>query len=519
MGTVAGGASRGVGLHVVGADGRGSRAGAAGAEGRHLPGRCRFRRAAGGARLHCPHRGALDDLRGARGAHRQGRQAHAAARAAHPIQRYPRSVSRDAGQDGDGGVRAWRLDDHHECPGIAERRPWGCREPSQPGQWGDHQGNGCVQRQHPVGRAMMRPILLAALGCLLGWQAQAATRIKDIISVQGVRANQLVGYGLVIGLNGTGDTLRNSPFTQQSLQSMLDRMGINVRNANARTRNVAAVIVTADLPAFAGKGARIDITVSSLGDATSLAGGSLILTPLIGADNQIYAVGQGPLAVAGFASGGKAETLTQGVPTTGRIPNGALVEREAPGRLTDEKALVLELRNPDFNTAVNVADAINAHTVTRYGVKVARENDLRTITVNRPFFINSTRLLADIGELAVETDVPARVVIDERTGTIVIGKDVQISTVAVAHGNLTVRVTESARVSQPLPFSKGETTVAPETTIIADQKGGNFAIVRGTNLQTLVAGLNRIGLKPNGIIAILQAIKSAGALQADLVVQ
>jgi flagellar P-ring protein FlgI len=178
---------------------------------------------------------------------------------------------------------------------------------------------------------MMRPILLAALGCLLGWQAQAATRIKDIISVQGVRANQLVGYGLVIGLNGTGDTLRNSPFTQQSLQSMLDRMGINVRNANARTRNVAAVIVTADLPAFAGKGARIDITVSSLGDATSLAGGSLILTPLIGADNQIYAVGQGPLAVAGFASGGKAETLTQGVPTTGRIPNGALVEREAPG--------------------------------------------------------------------------------------------------------------------------------------------------------------------------------------------
>ena len=300
---------------------------------------------------------------------------------------------------------------------------------------------------------------------------------------------------------------------------MLDRMGINVRNANMRTRNIAAVIVTADLPAFAGKGARIDVTVSSLGDATSLAGGSLILTPLAGADNQIYAVGQGPLAVAGFASGGKAETLTQGIPTTGRIPNGALVEREAPGRLADEKTLVLELRNPDFNTAVNVADAINAHTVQRYGVKVARENDLRTISINRPFFINSTRFLADIGELAVETDVPARVVIDERTGTIVIGKDVQISTVAVAHGNLTVRVTESAKVSQPLPFSKGETAVTPETTISADQKGGNFAIIRGTNLQTLVAGLNRIGLKPPGIIAILQAIKSAGALQADLVVQ
>jgi flagellar P-ring protein precursor FlgI len=366
---------------------------------------------------------------------------------------------------------------------------------------------------------MIRRLGLAAVACFIGWQAEAATRIKDISSVQGVRANQLVGYGLVIGLNGTGDSLRNSPFTEQSLQSMLDRMGINVRNAKARTRNVAAVIVTADLPAFAGKGARIDVTVSSLGDATSLAGGSLVLTPLMGADNQIYAVGQGPLAIAGFATGGKAETLTQGVPTTGRIPNGALVEREAPGRLADEKVLVLELRNPDFNTAVNVADAINAHTMHRYGVKVARENDLRTVTVNRPFFVNPTRLLADLGELTVEADAPARVVIDERTGTIVIGKDVQISTVAVAHGNLTVRVTESPKVSQPLPFSRGETTVTPETVISADQPGGNFAIVRGTNLQTLVAGLNRIGLKPQGIVAILQAIKSAGALQADLVVQ
>jgi flagellar P-ring protein FlgI len=361
-------------------------------------------------------------------------------------------------------------------------------------------------------------IAFLCLGVLQA-QAAAATRIKDIVSIQGVRANQLVGYGLVIGLNGTGDSLRNSPFTEQSLQSMLDRMGINVRNAKARTRNVAAVIVTADLPAFAGKGARIDVTVSSLGDATSLAGGSLVLTPLIGADNQIYAVGQGPLAIAGFSSGGKAETLTQGVPTTGRIPNGAVVEREAPGALSEEKSLVLELRNPDFNTAVNVADAINAHSMQRYGVKIARENDLRTISINRPFFVNPTRLMADLGELTVQADVPARVVIDERTGTIVIGRDVQISTVAVAHGNLTVRVTESPKASQPLPFSKGETVVLPETTITADQPGGNFAIVKGTNLQTLVSGLNRIGLKPQGIIAILQAIKSAGALQADLVVQ
>lgn len=366
---------------------------------------------------------------------------------------------------------------------------------------------------------MTRRFLLACALCLCGLQATAATRIKDIVSVQGVRANQLVGYGLVIGLNGTGDSLRNAPFTEQSLQSMLDRMGINVRNSKARTRNVAAVIVTGELPAFVGKGARIDVTVSSLGDATSLQGGSLILTPLTGADNQIYAVAQGPLAVTGFAQQGKAETVTQGVPTTGRIPNGALVERSAPGNLSEETVIVFELRNPDFNTAVNIADAINRYTQQRYGIKVAKENDLRTVATSRPFFLSPARFIAEVGELPVEADVPARVVIDERTGTIVIGKDVQISTVAVAHGNLTVRVTEMPRVSQPNPFSRGETVVTPDTQIDVEQKGANLAIVRGTNLQTLVAGLNRIGLKPQGIIAILQAIKSAGALQADLVVQ
>jgi len=362
-------------------------------------------------------------------------------------------------------------------------------------------------------------LLMAVAPCWLAGPLAAATRIKDITTVQGVRANQLVGYGLVIGLNGTGDSLRNSPFTEQSLQSMLDRMGINVRNSKARTRNVAAVIVTADLPAFIGKGSRIDVTVSSLGDASSLAGGSLILTPLMGADNQVYAVAQGPLAVSGFASAGKAESLTQGVPTTGRIPNGGTIEREAPGRFAEEKTMVLELRNPDFNTAVSVADAINQYTHQRWGVRVAREDDLRTVTLARPFYVGAARFMAEIGELAVQPDVPARVVIDERTGTIVIGKDVQISTVAVAHGNLTVRVTEMPKVSQPEPFSRGETVVTPESMVMADEKGGNLAIVRGTTLQTLVGGLNRIGLKPSGIIAILQAIKTAGALQADLVVQ
>lgn len=345
------------------------------------------------------------------------------------------------------------------------------------------------------------------------------SRIKDIVSVQGVRPNQLVGYGLVIGLNGTGDSLRNAPFTEQSLQAMLDHMGINVRSARARTRNVAAVIVTAELPPFAGKGSRVDVTVSSLGDATSLAGGSLVLTPLRGGDDQTYAVAQGPIAVSGFATGGKAETLTQGVPTTGRIANGALVEREAPGRFADTRLLVLELHTPDFNTAVRIADTINDYTGQKYGIRTAREEDLRTVTLMKPRNVSAARFIAEVGELFTETDAPARVVIDERTGTIVIGRDVQISTVAVAHGNLTVRVSETERVSQPAPFSDGQTVVTPESLVTAEQEGGHMAIVGGTNLQALVSGLNRIGLKPPGIIAILQAIKTAGALQAELVVQ
>ncbi len=349
--------------------------------------------------------------------------------------------------------------------------------------------------------------------------ADAATRIKDITAIRGVRPNQLVGYGLVIGLNGTGDSLRNSPFTAQSMQSMLDRMGVNVRNGNARTKNVAAVIVTAELPAFAGRGGRIDVTVSSLGDATSLAGGSLILTPLSGADNATYAVAQGPVAISGFSSAGRAESLIQGVPTTGRIANGALVERDAPGDFREQKSFTIDLLNPDFGTAVRVADAINAFTIQRYDGKGARANDLRSISLVKPPPISAARYMAEIGELLVEPDAPARVVIDERTGTIVIGRDVQISTVAVAHGSLTVRVTEAPKVVQPLPFSRGETRVVPRTTISADQDLGPVAIVNGTSLQSLVNALNRMGLKPQSIIAILQAIKSAGALQADLVVQ
>lgn len=366
---------------------------------------------------------------------------------------------------------------------------------------------------------MTRALLILAAMMATVLPAEAGTRIKDIISVKGVRANQLVGYGLVIGLNGTGDSLRNSPFTEQSIQSMLDRMGVNLNQARPRSKNVAGVVVTAELPPFSGKGSRIDVTVSSLGDATSLQGGTLIMTPLSAADNEIYAVAQGPIAVTGFAAKGAAETLTQGVPTTGRVANGALVEREVPGVLAESDRMELLLRNPDFGTAIAMVDAINKYATERFGQRVAREKDLNSVELKRPAGIGPARFMAEIGDLVVQADAPARVVIDERTGTIVIGRDVQVSTVAVTHGNLTVRVTETPQVSQPEAFSDGETVVTPETTVGADQKDGNIAIVKGTNLQVLVNGLNQMGLKPNGIIAILQAIKSAGALQAELVVQ
>jgi flagellar P-ring protein precursor FlgI len=364
----------------------------------------------------------------------------------------------------------------------------------------------------------MKRLALALMACLAVAHASAAVRVKDVSTLQGVRDNQLIGYGLVVGIQGAGDTLRNSPFTEQAMQSMLDRMGINVRGNTLGSRNVAAVIVTADLPPAAGVGSRIDVTVSSLGDATSLMGGTLVLTTLSGADGQTYAVAQGAVSVTGFDVAGQAETLSQGVPTVGRISNGALVEKSLPPA-KDGGVLTLELRNPDYKTAVRIADAINDFTRDRFHKQVAFEQDFRTITLMRPPQIGVTRFMAEIGDLLIEPDMPARVVIDARTGTIVIGQDVQISTVAVTHGTLTVRITEKPKVSQPLPLSDGKTVVTPQTEIDANEQGGQLAVIGGTSLRSLVAGLNRIGLKPPGIIAILQAIKTAGALQADLVVQ
>ena len=345
------------------------------------------------------------------------------------------------------------------------------------------------------------------------------SRIKDIAMLQASRDNQLVGYGLVIGLQGSGDSLRNSPFTEQSIRAMLQNLGIATEGGQARAKNVAAVIVTANLPPFVQSGARIDIGVSSMGDAVSLAGGTLIMTPLKAADGEIYAVGQGPVIISGFTAQGEAETLTQGVPTAGRVPNGAIIEREVDGGFTQADTLTLLLRNADFSTAVRITDAINEYTSARFGKRLASEQDSRTILIRKPAQISPARFFAELENLAVAVDAPARVVLDERTGTIVIGADVRISRVAISHGALTVRITETPKIIQPEAFSDGETAVEPLTAIEASQPDARVAVLDGPNLETLVSGLNRLGVKPDGIIAILQGIKSAGALQADLVLQ
>lgn len=361
--------------------------------------------------------------------------------------------------------------------------------------------------------------LLMILFCLLGNDVCAKVRLKDIVSVRGPRESRIVGYGLVVGLQGTGDSLRNSVFTEQSLQSMLDRMGIAVKSGAMRTRNVAAVIVSGDIPTYARLGTRLDVTVSSMGDATSLVGGTLVMTPLMGPDGIVHASAQGPVSVTGFAESGRSESVAQGVPTAGRIANGGIVEREPSNREPSDDRVVLELRNADFRTAVKIADAINQYGKRRHVTHLARERDSRTIELTRLSNVSWSRLLADIGELLIEPDMPARVVIDSRSGTVVVGADVQISTVAVTHGALSVRITETPNVSQPIPRSQGQTVVTSETAVSVAQEGGQFAVLSGASLKSLIRGLNQIGLKPAGIIAILQAIKTAGALQADIVVQ
>lgn len=360
--------------------------------------------------------------------------------------------------------------------------------------------------------------LVALLSLLMLDSVQAGPRIKDIVDVENVRDNQLVGYGLVVGLNGTGDRLRNNPFTRQSLEAMLERLGVNTRDAaNIDTDNVAAVMVTADLPAFARQGNRIDVNVSSLGDANDLRGGTLLVTPLMGADGEVYAVAQGPVAVAGFAAQGNAANITQGVPTAGRIPNGAIVEREVPFEFEGMSRIKLALRNPDLTTATRIAATINDS----MDASVSRAIDPATVELERPagFEFDLLEMLTRVEQLTVEPDQPARVVIDDRSGVIVMGANVRVSTVAIAQGNLTIRVTETPVASQPSPLSEeGETVVLPRTQLEVDSDDQNrLAVVdEGVTLQDLVDGLNGLGVGPRDMISILQAIKAAGALHAEI---
>ncbi len=369
-----------------------------------------------------------------------------------------------------------------------------------------------MNRLGALARSILAGMLLAVT--LSPITATADVRIKDIATFEGVRENQLIGYGLVVGLNGTGDKGNNSPFTNKSIESMLERLGVgNLPEDSIKTKNTAAVMVTASLPPFARRGSQIDIVISSLGDASSLRGGTLIITPLSGADGQVYSVAQGPISVAGFAAQGNAGSVVEGVPTVARIENGAVVEREINFELNSLENVRIALRSPDFTTAKRVADAINAE----IGQGRARMLDPTTIEVARRGQ-DVPLLVASLENLTVRPDSVAKVVIDAKSGTIVIGSNVRIDRVAVSQGGLTVKVQETANVVQPEPITIGGTTVVvPETEIEIEEKDANFVVLDGdVSLQDLVDGLNAIGVGASETISILQAIKAAGALHADL---
>lgn len=369
-------------------------------------------------------------------------------------------------------------------------------------------------------RTALRSLIFGAMGAVLllapvADASAAAARIKDIVNMEGVRDNQLVGYGLVVGLNGTGDSLNNSPFTKQSLQSMLERLGVNTAGENVRTANVAAVMVTANLPPFGTQGSRIDVSVAALGDADSLQGGTLLVTPLVGADGEVYAIAQGAVTINGFKAEGDAATIISGVPTTGRISSGALIEREIDFHLGSQTSLRLALRNPDLTTARRIALAVNDF----IGAPTATPEDPATVRLTLPhgFNGNIVDLLTDIEQLMVETDQPAKIVIDENSGIIVMGRDVRVSSVAVAQSNLTVTIAENPTVVQPNPLSLGQTAVEPNTDLNANLSETAMQVVQeSVTLQELVDGLNALGIGPRDLIAILQAIKATGALQAEI---
>ncbi len=372
-----------------------------------------------------------------------------------------------------------------------------------------------TKKQAMIAQALMCTVMLAALLC--PGVAQANTvRIKDIVDIDGVRDNMLVGYGLVVGLNGTGDTLNNSPFTAKSLVGMLERLGINTRGDMLKTKNVAAVMVTATLPPFSAQGTRIDVTVSTLGDAKNLSGGTLLVTPLMGADGEVYAVGQGSLVIGGFTASGSAASVTKGVPTTGRIASGAIVEREINFQLADMPNLRLNLHNPDFTTAKRIADVVNKEFASEIAVASDRSNV--TVAIGDKSRNKLVTLITRIEQLEVIPDEVAKVVIDEQSGVIIMGDNVRISRVAIAQGNLTVRITETPQVSQPGPLSNGTTQTVARTDIdISEGEGKKLAVFSpGVTLQELVQSLNALGIGPRDMITILQSIKAAGALQAEI---
>ncbi len=349
--------------------------------------------------------------------------------------------------------------------------------------------------------------------------SQARARIKDLVEFDGVRGNDLVGYGLVVGLDGTGDGLRNAPFTEEALANLLERLGINVSGEQFRPKNVAAVLVTGALPPFARAGARIDVTVSTIGDAKSLLGGTLIMTPLNAADGRIYAVAQGSVISGGAKAEGEGGSVTQGVPTAGVIPAGARVEREIEFALDDVQEMRLALRDPDFTTASRIEAAINR----TLGRRVAQMIDSGTVTLDLDAAggLSPARLISQLENVMVAPDQKARVVVNQRSGTIVLGADVRISRVAVSQGNLTIRVAENPIAVQPNPFSKGGTIVLPRTdATLENDPGIALAMVEeAVSLSELVEGLNALGVSPRDMIEILKAIKAAGALHAEFLVQ
>ncbi|PKP75534.1 MAG: flagellar biosynthesis protein FlgA [Alphaproteobacteria bacterium HGW-Alphaproteobacteria-6] len=370
----------------------------------------------------------------------------------------------------------------------------------------------------------MRTILalLAILVATAGLAPSAGAtpiRIKDLVEFDGVRGNDLVGYGLVVGLNGTGDGIRNAPFTEEIMSNILERLGVNITGESFRPKNVAAVFVTATLPPFARAGSQIDVTVSAIGDAKSLLGGTLVMTPLNAADGEIYAVAQGTIIAGGAVAQGDGASVTQGVPTAGAIPSGARIERELGFEFSSLNAIRLALRNPDFTTAARIEAVINDE----FGRAVAVMTDAGTVSLD----IGATRMrspahvLGRLENLTVEPERRARVVVDQRSGTIVVGADVRISRVAVSQGNLTLRITEDPVAVQPNPFSRGDTVVLPRTTAAIEEEPGiaMAEIDEASSLSDVVAGLNALGVSPRDMIDILKSINSAGALHAEFLVR